>query len=107
MNNKELQQCAKQLDLIYKTYWRKWDILDWEFFDYATLLIWDFIAILDERKISRHRYKSWNDWVSELLFFWKNPRKELEHSCNNKEEFLELADFLLKIKDSEKYMWPI
>lgn len=101
-----LLKCKDLQNLIYKTYWISWDILDWEFFDYHTLRLWDFIAELELRKISKLRYKNWNSWTDELLFLWEFPRKEFEYSCSTIEWFISLCNFLLQVKDYETYMFP-
>lgn len=106
MNNKELKECVDQLSLLYKIYWIKWDIIEWEFFDYHLLRLWDFIDELNSRKIWRARYKYGNEWNEELLSLWENPRNDLEHSCNNKTNFLKLSKFLLEITEFEKHSFP-
>lgn len=67
------------------------------------LRIWDVIKQLEDKKISRVRMNTWITWTEELLFLWKHPDKILIESCDNKEDYKELIDFLRKIEDNEKY----
>lgn len=104
MNNKQLKECIDSLNKVYTIYWQQWTDVDWK---YRYLYIWDILAELEERKISRARYKYWNSWTDQLLLLWEFPRTHLELSCSNKDNFIALCDFLLQIKDYQQYMFDI